>query len=87
MKLASILLAFIGFATGSLAAYLWWKASRIPSNPEIVPDDPVYGTMAQAESTKVAFEKAGKLNAKAAAWTAVSVLVNALAALAGAMSN
>ena len=86
MKLCSILFALMGFATGSRAAFLWWKSSRIPDDPEIAPDDPVYGTMAQAEATKVAFKKAGKLNAKAAAWTAASVLANTLAAVAGAIS-
>jgi hypothetical protein len=87
MKLASLILALCGFATGIRAAWIWRKASKVPINPEIVPDDPVYGTMVWAESTKTTFKKAGALNAKAAAWTAASVAINALAAVVGVVSN
>jgi len=87
MKLVSLTLALCGFVTGIVAAWIWHKASKVPISPEIVPDDPVYGTMVWAESTKTAFQKAGELNAKAAAWTALSVAINALAAVVGMFSH
>lgn len=66
MKCASITLALLDLGTGLQAARIWWKASKVPNSPEIIPDDPVYGTMAWAESTKEAFRKSGELNARAA---------------------
>ncbi|WP_158816551.1 hypothetical protein [Methylocapsa sp. S129] len=87
MKCASIILALLGLGAGIRASLIWWNASKVENSPEIIPDDPVAGTMVWAESTKKAFEDAGKLNAQAAAWTAASVALNALGAIAGAFSN
>jgi hypothetical protein len=48
------------------------------------PVEPVLSNMGWTSATLEAFEKAGQLNAKAALWTAASVVFSALSALASA---
>jgi hypothetical protein len=84
------LLAVAGFGTGIVAAVLWLRASRFCPVPvwaisgKIEPVDPyakadgwLYGLMQAAETS-------GRLNARAARWTAASVTFSASSALVGA---
>jgi hypothetical protein len=79
-------LAIAALITGLLAAWKWYTASWVQPKPNwrTEPVEPVLSNMGWTGATLEAFEKAGQLNAKAALWTAVSVVLSALSALAGA---
>jgi hypothetical protein len=89
LKAVSIILALSALASGLMAAWKWYAASEIQPKPNWreEPVYPVLSNMGWTSATLEAFEKAGQLNARAALWTAASVVLSALSAIAGAISN
>lgn len=93
MKLAGITLAFGALVTGLVAAWYWYQSSRIqvePIWPEggLGPVEP--GERMDAEAgwiggTLAANSKSAELNAKAAIWTACSVLLAGLSSILSAL--
>jgi len=79
-------LAVAALVTGLTAAWKWYAASKIQPKPNwrMEPVKPVLSNMGWTSANLEAFEKAGQLNAKAALWTAASVVLSALSAIAGA---
>jgi hypothetical protein len=89
MKLANIGVAMAALAAGFVAAIYWYRSSRV----QVVPDWPegAFGLVEPGETrasdlgwitgTLTAFSKSADLNAKAALWTAVSVVLAALSSI------
>jgi hypothetical protein len=89
MKLATISVALAALVTGIIAAVYWYRSSRV----QIVPDWPegAFGLVEPGETrasdagwtsgTLAAFSKSADLNAKAALWTAASVVLAALSSI------
>lgn len=89
MKIASLIFAVAALGTGLMAARKWYGASKAQPYPNWR-SEPVVPTLAQmgwTSATLEAFEKAGQLNARAALWTAASVVLSAISGIAGAFSN
>ena len=93
MKTIGIGLAILAGITGVIAAIYWYQSSRVPIDP-IWPDGPV-GLMEPGEhdasqdgwvaGMMQASTRAAQLNAKAALWTAGSVLLAAAASILSAL--
>jgi hypothetical protein len=94
MKSASIACATIGLVTGLIAAWQWYKSSKV----EIDPGWSLPGTGGHTEpvipelrdldlhaGTITAFRDAANLNKIAALWTAVTVLAAAASSIFGAL--
>lgn len=86
MSTTLILLSLGTFITGCIAAYFWYKASKVMVKPMWEQD----GTLVEIPITfhsewlnaiYIGTEKAGKLNKIAARWTAVSVTLSAVVSL------
>lgn len=79
----SIATLFAALVTGLVSAYFWWKASRVLPNPsggidsgeQLVRQEA--WLWAQIEQSKTA----SKLNAIAAGWSAITVLLSVLSSL------
>jgi hypothetical protein len=84
--LFTMALAVAALGSGLIAARKWYAASKIQpkANWRTEPVAPVLSNMGWTSGTLEAFERAGQLNAKAALWTAASVVLSALSAIAGA---
>jgi hypothetical protein len=85
--IGAIAFAVAGLLSGLRAAQLWYKASNVDSEPyganwlqSMEPN--AVGALA---GLQLALQEAGKLNAKAAAWTAASVIASGTSALLGAL--
>ena len=80
MKMIGLVFAFFGFVTGGIAAYRWLRASEVPLLPtwKIEPGESDASQQGWQAGTIIAFSKSGELNKKAAAWTAVSVGLQAV---------
>ncbi len=90
MKAVSIVLALLALATGLQAAWLWFKSSKVEINPAWELDirgDINKNIMGWVTGLMQTFTRSSKLNAKAAIWTAASVFLSAVSAVAGAFSN
>ena len=89
MKALAIGLAVLACMTGVVAAIYWFLSSKVPINP-IWPDGP-FGLVEPGEREDAqegwiggmlqASTRAAELNAKAALWTAGSVLLAAAASI------
>jgi hypothetical protein len=86
VKYLELVLAAVAFITGLLAAWYWYKASRIQTVPKWGYSGE--GHWAQAlgqhrwtEELITSTSESARLNKIAALWTAVAVMLNALAAL------
>jgi hypothetical protein len=84
MKWISMALTLIAAGFGLYAASLWYAASKIEVMPP-PPADPFTDTSADqwALATPDAIRSAGRLNARAAAWTAAAVCLQVMASLVG----
>ena len=93
MMNCAVALAVGGAVAGMTAAIYWLRASLVKrrhfvdgvtthSGEPIDPDD-----SDRLWALLVATDKSGRLNAQAAVWTAVSVLINAASTIAGAFHN
>jgi hypothetical protein len=99
MKTASIVFAIAALIAGLIAATCWWFASRlivpIPMQTRETDDgsrhygpvDPHLSPERWIQTIQHYVLESGKLNARAAVWTAWAVLLGAIASLAGALSN
>jgi hypothetical protein len=83
MHIAAVVVQLLAAAAGLLAAYLWWQSAQVKLEPIPSLDE-------GGEDGAIAFQtadtllhldlpKQGKLNSKAAIWTAASVGLQALA--------
>jgi len=98
MKICSILLALAAFGAGVTAAWYWYLSAKV--DPKTGWDPPVGDATKDSQvllenlnaiavwifAIKDALEEASRLNRNAAIWTAISVLLSALAALAGSLN-
>ena|SRR5256885_13986619 len=92
LKVASSSCAALAAVSGLIAAYKWYKASRV----DIIPFEEVGGVVREVPSTDVAvwinalkltLKKSGRLNRTAAAWTALSVLLTAISVALAALAD
>lgn len=80
-------LGFASLVCGLIAAWYWYKASKIPFAPNYdeLPDDvsdiDFHGALVTA--VMIAVQKAGSLNRVAALWTAAAVVLGGAASLIG----
>jgi hypothetical protein len=86
-----IYLGLVGltFVTGIIAAVYWYRSSRIAVQPgwNIEPADEQLSQAGWTAGTLQAFADSGALNAKAALWTAASVALGSLSAVASIFSG
>jgi hypothetical protein len=89
MKGISVVLAIGSTIAGVVAAYLWWKASRV----EFQPFDEAGTLMPTSEvdhwlhAVRLTLGKAGRLNRSAALWTAGAVALAGASSLTGALNS
>jgi hypothetical protein len=81
--------AVVAIATGLAASWHWYRASKVKHNPawnlRIGPGAAPHNTMGHVAGLMLAWQSAEKLNAKAALWTAVSVMCSGVSAQLGAL--
>lgn len=89
MKSVALVLALLSAAAGIVAAVYWWRASTPPSVPKIYTDsgDPNFAQQGIAGALVGAGHEAARLNRPAALWTAASVILTALSAIASALAD
>jgi hypothetical protein len=96
MKCASIVLAVLACLAGLVAAWYWRESTKVQidtgwglpgSGMLIEPINDTQKSLAWAVATIQAFNKASELSRTAALWTAGTVFLSALSAIAGAISN
>lgn len=82
--LVVLMLAALG--TGLMAAWCWFKASRVRVQPswDIEPADAEASMGGWIAGSMTAFAESGRLNKIAALWTAVAVILGTVANLYGA---
>jgi hypothetical protein len=88
LRIFSIFLAIIALVSGLIAAWYWYKSSKVPIDPGWSgPTEPVVPEQQQMDWT-VAILKATRevadLNKTAALWTALSVAFAAASTIVGA---
>jgi len=88
MKILSLVLTITSAISGLWASYKWYRASRVNFVPfeevdgQLIPVCDV-GTWVQA--LRGTLQKSGRMNTEAAFWTAISVALAGLSALATLM--
>ncbi len=93
MKYVIVICALSAFGTGMLAAWYWYRASKVmivpmwERNGVLEPVDPRHGTYQWVTGIIETAKKSGPLNATAARLTAVSVFFSGFTSLLGAFSN
>lgn len=99
MKTVSLAFAAAALIAGLLAAAYWWSASRlivpIPMETRTLPSgtkqwgpvDPRSQPERWFETVQLYVSKSGRLNATAAGWTALAVLLSGLSSICAALSN
>jgi hypothetical protein len=78
----SIVLAMLGLAAGLASAWFWWRSSRTSFDVAFVSIVAGGSPVPNACDVENYLKKVGDLNAKAAAFGAVSVTLSALAGIA-----
>jgi hypothetical protein len=96
MNMLDIALAVAAFATGLRAAWLWYRASKVQPDPnwpqELVaglplePTEPTFTEIGWTSAVLTSMQVSASLNAKAAFWTAVSVVLAAVSAIAARLT-
>lgn len=87
MKLIGIVFAVISSVAGLIAAYYWYRATKIGISPawELVPsresETVEKNIMGWVTGNMIAFTSSGKLNKYAALWTAVAVATGGFSSL------
>lgn len=89
---ASVAAAVFAAATGLRAAWLWYRASKVTAKPDFGPTpfppiDPSLGQMMWTGAILEAAAASGALNAQAARWTAIAVVLAAVQSLAGFLAS
>ena len=102
VSITSILLAIAALGSGLLAAYYWFKASNIETDPgwrsgppqsaadpfkPIEPVDPSRSQEGWTMAIMNANRASSALNQKAAIWTATAVVLSALSSVFGALAG
>jgi len=83
LRALAIAFAVIGLAAAIVAAFYWWKASRVPvtnTNASISDASELYILAAQ-----VAFNESSRLNGIAAIWTGAAAVLSAGASVLGVL--
>jgi hypothetical protein len=89
MKYLAVAMAASSLICGLVAAWYWYRASKIPFQPDYhaLPDDvsdiEFHGALVTAVMKAV--QKAGALNRLAALWTAAAVVLGGVAGLIGTL--
>jgi hypothetical protein len=85
MRSINIGLVIFTFITGTVAAVYWYRSSQISIRPtwSIEPGEHQLSQSGWVTGTLQAFSESAVLNAKAAIWTAVSVVLGTLSSVAG----
>jgi hypothetical protein len=96
VKWVGVAFAIVALLTGLKAAWEWYKSSKITPDPgwgldptgtlPMQPADPMQAQMDWIVATLAAMRKASSLNATAACWTAVSVVLAGISAIFGSLS-
>lgn len=88
MKVAEIAIAILAFATGLVAAWYWYRASKITADPGWGPNglaEPGVHSAAQDAWIVAMLQSASesaRLNKIAALWTAVTVALTGISSIA-----
>lgn len=82
---ATAVCSIAGVLVGLWAAWLWWSASKIEIRPYIQPTG--YEAEAWVNEARPILQKVGALNARAAFWTAASVLCGAVSGAIGFLNS
>jgi hypothetical protein len=87
VKAVALGLAIVGLLAGLWAARLWWRASRVEIVPTYIEHgriEPVGGSqMDWILGTIKASNNSSRLNARAAIWTAVAIVLSTAASVVG----
>jgi hypothetical protein len=96
MNMLDIALAVAAFATGLRAAWLWYRASKVQPDPNwpqepvaglpLEPAEPTFTEIGWTSAVLTSMQVSASLNAKAAFWTAVSVVLAAASAIAARLT-
>lgn len=91
MRWLVFFVASAGLVTGLIAAWFWLCASKVPVQPtwakngiRAEPFDPDQARMSEIGGLFEAGQESARLNAKAAIWTAISVILSGASAVVGA---
>lgn len=76
MKVLITIAAIAGLATGIRAALLWFNASKVTIDPICIPSSAIGATISISAATVDSYQESSALNARAAGWTALSVVFN-----------
>lgn len=100
MRVIITVLKVAEFATGLIAAWYWYRSSKVDYNfmkkltgksPSIEEQyshyNPKLDIMNTAISTKASFRQAAQLNKTAALWTAASVALSVASTIIGALAS
>jgi hypothetical protein len=94
MRMAAILLALAALLTGLRAAWRWFQSSKVTIDPGWTGEhgsmEPVLPELQQSgwtSGTMKAFTEAAAPNKSASLWTAASVGLSAISAVAGALAS
>jgi hypothetical protein len=89
MKWASVGLAALATVTGLVAAYYWYRASKIQIEPTWLtePGDNQLSQMGWMAGMMRAFMESAGLNKHAAFWTAFSVALTAVSSIVGVVTR
>lgn len=93
MKSASLAAAVLALSTGIAAAIYWYRSSKVQIEPMwpsgagglVEPGEREEAQESWIGGTLMAFSASADLNAKAAIWTAVSVLLAGIASILSAV--
>lgn len=81
MKITIIFIQVISSGTGIVAAFYWYKSSRIAIIPPPISGDPNLEHLGWTSGTMQAFSISSNLNRIAAIWTAITVLLAGFSSL------
>jgi hypothetical protein len=88
LKWISLGSALLSVVSGLVAAYYWYLASRVeisPAWPLDIHGDREKNVMGWVAGNMIAFTKSGKLNKRAARWTALAVASSAISIFVSAV--
>ena len=88
MKSLAIVTAGLAMVSGFVAAWYWWKSTRVTPiwfNPDGEPESIAGAAAGNTASLFLAGQESSRLNKLAAIWTAVSVGLSGISGFAGAL--
>ena len=86
LKQISFGLTLLAAAAGFVAAYYWYRSSKVPTNPTWItePGEELNSQAGWIAGMMQASAEAARLNAVAAMWTGISVVLAVLSSIAAA---